>query len=229
MLPIFDGLRGITMAAVVVRILLAMLCGGLVGLERAFKRRPAGFRTHILICVGAALTTMTSQYLLLEMHYFIDPARMGAQVVAGVGFIGAGTIVVTRRQHVKGLTTAAGLWCSAIVGLTIGMGCYECGVLGTALILIAEVVFAKLEYWIMDSVPEVNLYVEYQKRECLDAMLSIYRMQEVKLLDMELTRHAEKEASCCVLFTLRLNRKYGVDQLVSDLKRQKGIEMVNVL
>lgn len=110
MLSIFDGVRNITMLSVTVRLCLAVLCGGLIGLERAFKRRPAGFRTHILICLGASLTTMTSQYLYLNMHFFTDMARLGAQVVAGIGFIGAGTIIVTRRQRVKGLTTAAGLW-----------------------------------------------------------------------------------------------------------------------
>ena len=90
--------------------LLAVVCGGLIGLEREYKRRPAGFRTHILICLGAAMTTLTSQFLYLNLHYYTDMARLGAQVVAGIGFIGAGAIIVTRRRRVKGLTTAAGLW-----------------------------------------------------------------------------------------------------------------------
>ena len=110
-------LREMNFVSVMFRLILAMVCGGMIGLERAFKRRPAGFRTHILICLGASLTTMTSQYLYLNMHYFTDMARLGAQVVAGIGFIGAGTIIVTRRQRVKGLTTAAGLWTSAIASM----------------------------------------------------------------------------------------------------------------
>ena len=89
-------------------IVLAVLCGGLIGLEREYKRRPAGFRTHILICLGAAMTTLTSQHLYLNMGMYTDVSRLGAQVIAGVGFIGAGTIIVTKRQRVKGLTTAAG-------------------------------------------------------------------------------------------------------------------------
>ena len=93
-------LREMNFVSVMFRLILAMVCGGMIGLERAFKRRPAGFRTHILICLGASLTTMTSQYLYLNMHYFTDMARLGAQVVAGIGFIGAGTIIVTRRQRV---------------------------------------------------------------------------------------------------------------------------------
>ena len=120
MLSVFDGLRDVTTLSVFVRLACALICGGIIGIERSYKRRPAGFRTHILICIGAAITTLTSQYLYLNMHYFTDMARLGAQVVAGIGFIGAGTIIVTKRQRVKGLTTAAGLWTSAIIGLTFG-------------------------------------------------------------------------------------------------------------
>ena len=115
------------------RLACALICGGIIGIERSYKRRPAGFRTHILICIGAAITTLTSQYLYLNMHYFTDMARLGAQVVAGIGFIGAGTIIVTKRQSVKGLTTAAGLWTSAIIGLAFGGGFYEGGILATVL------------------------------------------------------------------------------------------------
>ena len=142
MLPLFDGIRDLGMAAVAARMLLAVLCGGIIGIEREFKRRPAGFRTHILICLGAAMTTLTSQYLYLDRGYYTDIARLGAQVVAGIGFIGAGTIIVTRRRRVKGLTTAAGLWASAIVGLALGAGFYEGALYATFLFLAAEMVFS---------------------------------------------------------------------------------------
>ena len=110
----------------VIRMLLAVICGGLIGIEREHKRRPAGFRTHILICLGASLTTLTSQYIYLQLDMFTDLTRLGAQVIAGMGFIGAGTIIVTKRRQIKGLTTAAGLWASAIVGLAVGAGYFGC-------------------------------------------------------------------------------------------------------
>ena len=96
---IFENLRDTSMASITLRMLLAVVCGGIIGIEREFKRRPAGFRTHILICLGAAMTTLTSQYLLLNRGYYTDPSRLGAQVIAGVGFIGAGTIIVTTHQR----------------------------------------------------------------------------------------------------------------------------------
>ena len=168
MLSVFDSLRDVNMVSITVRMVLAVLCGGIIGIEREYKRRPAGFRTHILICLGAAMTTLTSQFLYLELHYYTDMARLGAQVVAGVGFIGAGTIIVTQRQRVKGLTTAAGLWASAIIGLAIGGGFYEGGLFATFLIILAELLFSKLEYRMLENAPEINLYMEYTDRRCLE-------------------------------------------------------------
>lgn len=119
MTEFIQTIKGVGLAGVVVRMFLAVLCGGIIGLERESKRRSAGFRTHTLICIGATLTTLTSQYL-MGLGLTTDPARLGAQVIAGMGFIGAGAIIVTSRRQVKGLTTAAGLWTSAIIGLAIG-------------------------------------------------------------------------------------------------------------
>ncbi|MGE4277689.1 MAG: MgtC/SapB family protein [Lawsonibacter sp.] len=230
MLPIFDSLRDVNSLSIAVRMVLAVICGGSIGIERGYKRRPAGFRTHVLICLGAAMTTLTSQYLYLEMHYYTDMARLGAQVIAGVGFIGAGTIIVTRHQRVKGLTTAAGLWGSAIIGLALGSGFYEGGILTTALILLAELLFSKWEYRIMSSAPEVNLYVEYNGRSCLESMLKFYREQELKLIDMEITRHApEEQRVSCVIFTLRLNKKMDADWLIAQLYEMNGIIIVEEL
>ena len=190
MLPIFDGLRDVTLASVTTRMLLAVLCGGLIGIERAYKRRPAGFRTHILICLGAAITTLTSQFLYLNLHYYTDMARLGAQVVAGIGFIGAGTIVVTRQHRVKGLTTAAGLWASAIIGLALGGGFYEGALLTTVLVLVAESFLSRLEYRILDHVPEINLYMEYTGKPCSGRSPAVVlRENKVSLQDMEITRN----------------------------------------
>ena len=230
MLSWFDGLRDVTQASVTVRMLLAVLCGGIIGLGRAYKRRPAGFRTHILICLGAAITTLTSQYLYLNLHYYTDMARLGAQVVAGMGFIGAGTIIVTRRQRVKGLTTAAGLWTAAIVGLALGGGFYEGGIAATGLILLAELLFSKLEYRMLDNAPEVNLFMEYSGKPCLEKVLKLYRERELKVINMEITRSTESEThNACAIFTLRLNRRCGVERLLTEMNAVPGVVSVEEL
>ena len=230
MLSMFDGLRDITMASVLARMLLAVISGGVIGIEREYKRRPAGFRTHILICLGAAMTTLTSQYLFLEMHYYTDMARLGAQVVAGIGFIGAGTIIVTRHQRVKGLTTAAGLWTAAIVGLAVGGGFCEGAIFATALIMVAELLFSKLEYRMLENAPEVNLYMEYVDKACLDNVLKLYRERSVKVLNMEITRATGSEHhNACAIFSLRLNKKCKAEHLVADVNRVEGVVSVEEL
>ena len=230
MLTMLDGLREVTMASVALRMILAVLCGGVIGIEREYKRRPAGFRTHILICLGAAMTTLTSQYLYLNMHYYTDMGRLGAQVVAGIGFIGAGTIIVTRRQRVKGLTTAAGLWAAAIVGLSLGAGFYEAGVTATVLILSAELVFSRMEYRILDHAPEINLYMEYTDKTCLEQVLKLYRERNLKILNMEITRSPGSAAhNACAIFTLRLNKKCRVDDLLRNIHATEGVVSVEEL
>ena len=230
MLSIFDPLRDVTLLSVAVRMLLAVLCGGAIGIEREYKRRPAGFRTHILICLGAAMTTLTSQYLYLVMGLFTDMARLGAQVVAGIGFIGAGTIIVTRRQRVKGLTTAAGLWTAAIVGLAIGAGFYEGGIATTLLVLLAELVFSRLEYRILANAPEINLYIEYRDRATLDELLHLYREQGLKVVNLEITRSKGSEKhNACAIFTVRMDRKHTVEGLLRDVIAIDGVFQVEEL
>ena len=224
MLSIFDGLRDITFATVALRMFLAMFCGGCIGLEREFKRRSAGFRTHILICLGATMTTSISQFLYLYMGYYTDMARLGAQVVAGIGFIGVGAIVTTPQKRVTGLTTAAGLWASAIIGLCLGAGFYEGALLATILILIAELVLSPIEHKYMDRTPEVNLYMEYNNKATLDNVLFIFRQMDIKVVNLEITRATENERhNASAIFLIRLNRRFNANKVVDAVRKVEGV------
>lgn len=230
MLSIFDPVRDITVLSAALRMVLAAVCGGAIGIEREYKRRPAGFRTHILICLGAAMTTLTSQYLSLIMNYYTDMARLGAQVVAGIGFIGAGTIIVTKQQRVKGLTTAAGLWTVAIIGLALGAGFYEGAIVVTVLVLVAELFFSKMEYRLLNSAPEINLYVEYADKTSLERIIKNFREIGVKILDMEITRSTGSENhNACAIFSLRLNKKYTAEQIIATVNTTEGVVLVEEL
>ena len=132
------------------KIAMALVCAGVIGLERGTKKRPAGFRTYMLVCLGATLVMMTNEYL-CEVHGTGDMARMGAQVVNGIGFLGAGTIITTGHNRVKGLTTAAGLWASACIGLAIGSGYYEGAILGTIAIVIVMVLLHGFDRKVMKN------------------------------------------------------------------------------
>ena len=216
--------------SVFVRLGLAMLCGGVIGLERERKRRPAGFRTHILICLGAAMTTLTSQYLVLELGLFTDMARLGAQVIAGIGFIGAGTIIITKRRQVKGLTTAAGLWAAAIVGLCCGAGFVEGAVFATVIILLAELVFAKLEYFIVSNARVFNLYVEYADSATLGVAVDSIKSTGSFIVDMEITRSTrDGHRNACVVFSIRTPRKISHRQITEIVSKLDGVVTVEEL
>lgn len=126
---------------IVLRLILSAVIGGAIGIEREASNRPAGFRTHILVSVGSTLIMLVSAY---GMGESADPARLAAQVVSGIGFLGAGTILRT-GNHIKGLTTAASLWVCAGIGLAIGAGFYLGGVVTAAIVLISLVALGNVE------------------------------------------------------------------------------------
>ena len=137
-------IREVTYLAVIVRISIALLLGGILGLERELKSRAAGLRTYMLVSVGACMIMLANQYV-YQVFEVGDPVRMGAQVVSGIGFLGAGTIIVTQKNKITGLTTAAGLWEAAAVGLCVGIGFYEAAAVGTFLAIFILTAIHRLE------------------------------------------------------------------------------------
>lgn len=140
-----DLLEEFNMVSVIIRIFLAMLLGGMIGLERERSRRPAGFRTHILVCVGACMTALIGLFVWYEMGKVTDPVRISAQVISGIGFLGVGTILVKEHDHITGLTTAAGLWTTAAIGIACGYGFYIAAFVGTLVVAITSAILFKLE------------------------------------------------------------------------------------
>ena len=223
----FINENSLTILDVVIRMAVAVICGGLIGMEREHKRRPAGLRTHMLICLGACMTTLTSQYLLLNLGMYTDPARLGAQVIAGIGFIGAGTIIVTKRRQVKGLTTAAGLWASAIVGLCCGAGFFLGAVSAAALILLAEMVMSKLEWYIVSHARTINVFVEYSETETLTLIVDALKSMNISVLDMELSRSSDRNHAAT--FSLGMGRKMRHDNIMNELMGLRGVVLVEEL
>jgi len=213
----------------ILRMLLAVICGGLIGIEREHKRRPAGFRTHILICLGASLTTLTSQYIYLQLDMFTDLTRLGAQVIAGIGFIGAGTIIVTKRRQVKGLTTAAGLWASAIVGLAVGAGYFEAALIATAMILLVELVLSRFEWFLMSTARDIHLYVEYKENDALEKIDEYLRNRSIIVSDLHITKSAGSTKNPCAIYSLQLPRKMTHDRVMTALTELAGVVSVEEL
>ena len=197
-----EYLRGANLAATAFRLFLAMLFGGIIGLERGRRRRPAGFRTHILVCMGAALAMSISQYVAVTLGQTTDVSRLGAQVINGIGFLGAGTIVVTGSQQVKGLTTAAGLWASACMGLAIGAGYYECALLACFTIFITITVLNYVEKLLTSRTKNMN----------------------IKIFDVEITNVRDlRIESPSVIIEMKLPRRRPHAEIITSIAEIDGV------
>lgn len=209
-----------------VRLSLALLCGGILGIERGRKKRPAGFRTYMLVCVGAALVMMTNEYI-CKVYGSGDPARMGAQVISGIGFLGAGTIIVTGHNRVKGLTTAAGLWAAACIGLAIGIGFYSGAILGTIMIFFAMALMHNFDERVMSSTKVINLYIELEKATDIGTIIKYAKENNMKITDIEVERSNDiHETGTAVLLSLRLVKKQPHTIIIDMFSVIEGVKRV---
>ena len=176
--------RPITLLAVATRILCALIVGGALGIERGMKNRPAGLRTYMLVCVGSCLIMLTNQYI-YQTTGAGDPMRLGAQVVSGIGFLGAGTIVVTRHSHIRGLTTAAGLWASAGVGLALGIGFYEGALIAAFAIFVTMTLLQKMDSRVHRNTKTMEVYVELGPELPLGTFLRLVRDLGMETTDIQ--------------------------------------------
>ncbi|MBQ2308073.1 MAG: MgtC/SapB family protein [Clostridia bacterium] len=212
---------------VLLRLLVATFCGGVIGIERGKKNRPAGFRTYILVCVGASLTMILGEYLACMYSLWreqvptllnSDIARIGAQVINGIGFLGAGTIMITGNQQVKGMTTAAGLWASACMGLAIGSGFYAGALIGCTLIILTTAIFSKLEAFILLHSRNVNLYVEFERTEDLTKITERLRDKNVRIYDVEFVKPRQADNKYpSAIFSLQLPKKTSHASVVTEI------------
>ena len=200
-------LRDFNIWTVLIRLTLCVLVGGIIGVERGRQGRAAGMRTHILVCMGAALVTMMGFYITQELQLDGDPMRIAAQVVSGIGFLGVGTIMLKGRFQITGLTTAAGLWCAATIGLALGAGFYE-GALGVFIFTIATVSFLhKLEYKFIKRYRRFGIYVEITSdklvRTTIDEISGMFNITDIQVtlprsgtsgnVGIEINVHTKKE------------------------------------
>lgn len=239
LLPFFDPIRGVSMSALVVKITFAVLFGGLIGLERGHKHRAAGSRTYMIVCLGAALTMLLSQYenvLVTEfwrdvselLNKKVDVSRYSAKVISGIGFLGAGTIIVTGRQEIKGLTTAAGLWASACMGLAIGSGYYECAILGFALILVTTVLLDKVSSWVIANSRNMDLYVEFEKMENLGEIISTFKNLDIQIFDVDIQREKQSNGvTVGAVISSRLPKKETHSNVMSIISKFDFVSVVD--
>ena len=228
-----NWLSNINIYSIIVRIFLAVLLGGLIGIERAFKKHEAGFRTNILVCVGATMTTFCNQFI---YEYFGggDVARLGAGVISGVGFLGAGTILLTSRNQIRGLTTAAGLWTCACLGISIGLGFYTVAICGCLAIMLVLYLLPRIESVINNKTPYLTLHVEFEqiveekKSDYLKEFMVFLRNNNAKIYAVERNQAYITTELAVYSISIRLNIDKNKphktqDEIVNEVRKLEYI------
>lgn len=230
MIQLPDYFYELTTFSIILRLLLALVMGGIIGLERGINKHPAGFRTHVLVCVGAALAMLTNQYITDTWATATDPARMGAQVITGVGFLGVGTILVTNRNQIRGLTTAAGLWASACLGLAIGIGFYEGALIGAVLIFISLALLPKIEDFFMEHSNILNLYVEMSDRSRYWDFTKKLKELQVNVVESgDRQPNPLTQEGITLTICLRVPKHLTEQKIIEELKSLEGVDLVEEL
>ena len=232
---ILDYLRDINIISITFRIILAIVVGGIIGIERGRKHRPAGLRTHILVCLGATIVMMTNQYVYVQFNAS-DPVRLGAQVISGIGFLGAGTIMVTRKSQIKGLTTAAGLWTAACIGLGIGIGFYEGAIIGGLAIVFTVSGLQRMDNWMHKNSRYLELYIEYNGgKNAFSDFMQYIKEHDLDISDIQANteEHSLKEKDkprvVSYIITVKDHKKRSHAEVIDILAHAKGVQYIEEL
>lgn len=224
-----EGIREVTVLSVVMRIAAAVLLGGFMGMERGIKRRAAGLRTYMLVCVGSCMIMLTNQYI-FQNYQSGDPVRMGAQVVSGIGFLGAGTIIVTRHNQIKGLTTAAGLWASAGVGLALGIGFYEAALVGSLAVFLILTVLNILDHRVQGSTKGLEVYVELGAESGLGDLIRLVRPLELEIVSTQIDYSQTTDSGVrAFILTLRSKKRKNHAVVLDEIRQLPGVRYIEEL
>ena len=220
-------IRELTYLSVALRIFLAIIIGGLIGLDRGMKNRPAGLRTYMLVCLGSCLVMMTNQFI-YQVFTVGDPARMSARVVSGIGFLGAGTIVVTRRSQVKGLTTAAGLWASAAVGRAVGIGFYEAAIAGGLGVFFVMTGLQEVDARVHRKAKTVEVFLELDRETSLGDFLRVAQERNLDVRDVQRESGGEN-GSRAYIATVKVAKRRNLTELSEEVREIPGVVFLECL
>ena len=226
--------------SVALRLLVAVIVGCVIGIERERKNRPAGMRTHVLVCVGAAIIAILESILCTETMGLnveaydtgvaVSRGRISAQGVSGIGFLGAGTIIVTARNQTKGLTTAAGLWASACVGLALGIGLYAVSIMGSVAIFVILTLLHELDFRMRRSTKQVEVYVELKHNVAVGQFLDFVRDRHYEPSNLQiLLENTSDNGILAFSVTLKGQKNCNHDDIVTTVKTMPGIGYVEEL
>lgn len=208
------------------RLLMSAVCGFMIGLDREYKNRGAGTRTHALVCMASCLVMLTSEYLALTFPgYNGDVARLGAQVISGMGFIGAGTIIITRYNHVRGLTTAASLWATACLGLAVGAGFLKAAIAAVLIMLFLLITVEKLDRFMKTYSKTHDYMIVFADIEGVSQFLDAVKKEGIKIDNIDVSRSSQDE----IVMIITLESKKDMSEFMLKLAARTDIRMLNEL
>ncbi|MFT4105198.1 MAG: MgtC/SapB family protein [Lacrimispora sp.] len=219
--------ESINLVSVLTRLTIAVILGGILGFERGRKRRPAGLRTYMIVCLASALVMITGEYL-TERYQTGDPARLGAQVISGIGFLGAGTIIVTSKQ-VKGLTTAAGLWAAACLGLAVGAGFYMGSMVAGAFLLLIMSMMQRIDRYLCLNSNHIHFFAEFKTMEALGSFIEQLREMGCQLDDLELNSRGGYTDYVGATFWVKMDMPINHIEAIQKMSRIKGVKYLEEL
>lgn len=221
---IIEYLQELNCTSIFIRLTMAVFFGGIIGYGRERERRPAGLRTHILVSIGATLAMITNIYIYQVYDAVSDPTRLGAQVISGIGFLGAGTIIVTGKNKVRGLTTAAGLWASACMGLALGAGFYFGAIIGCILIFAVTVILANLDKKINNKSRNITLYILLESHLEVAKILTYIQNNDIKISDIEINNNnVISNELIGILIGLEISRGVCHKDFINSIKKRAGV------
>lgn len=222
-------LHELTFLSMVLRFLTATLAGAVIGYSRGKAQHAAGLRTHILVCIGAAGAMIVGEYLVSVKGFDTDAARIPAQVISGIGFLGAGSIMTGGKLEVRGLTTAAGLWTAACIGLAVGIGFYAGGILGTAAVYLTVSCLKPVAYRFSRDHNRFGLYIEVKRMEYLPVVYKLIEEFDGYLSDKEVSECRE-DGSCGAVLSIKLPREKMPEEIMEMLSLEpfvKDVKFIN--
>lgn len=220
-----DTLRDFNTTSIIVRLVLATLLSAIMGYERGRRGRAAGLRTHILVCVGATIASMTGLYIAEHHAMSGDVSRIASQVISGIGFLGAGTILVKNNSTVTGLTTAACVWATGTIGIAIGYGFYEVALIGTLITYLTIRLLSGIEQKAVRLGKEFNLYVEFIDANKLNDTIFLFKEKGYKVETISLMpSKSNLPNSIAASITVKVKQKENVQDILKEVSK---IENVN--
>lgn len=217
-----------TIQNLIIRVVVSMVLGGVIGLDRGMKHRGAGTKTITVVCLASTLVMLTEQYIQINFPGLANMNRLAAQVISGVGFIGVGTIIISKHR-VRGLTTAATLWASACVGLAVGIGFIEGGVLITVVMLISLHVLPFVERFATRHSRYCNVFLDLEKSRDLHVVIQDLKEAEIAIDSMELSESKGAGEDISVHLVLYVKKAMGRTEIYDILTKSNKVTSVDFL